>query len=215
MTHIKLVDENTDLSNLKRPVGWDLEVRGVPYDVYRVDGYNHTIGGRFGDNCYWACPEGETPTYENLIEFSGDAPTWGIAFDRVNYIKNKWDETSVEANGSCWITRNGKKFYRVPARFLDYGLAKAQYILVQLLEESPLSLALRNWEKEAVGRKIYYQGEPAIITRITNDLELMVVPDGIEKFSKPFHWSADMDWDEYQDGLMVELLSPSIYWFRD
>lgn len=214
MAKIKLIDENTDLSHLKKPIGWDLEVKGVPYDVYRVDGYNHTIGGKYGENCYWACPEGEKPTFENLIGFNGDAPTWGVIFERNNYTKHKWGETSVECNGSCWITRNGKLFYNIPARFMDYGLAKAQHILVQLLEECPLWLAERNWKENAIGRKIWYREQPAIITRISSDNELWIVPDGIEKFKAPVYWGND-DYEDYSDGLMVELLSPNIYWFRD
>lgn len=213
MSEIKLIDKNTDLSNLKKPVGWDLEIKGIPYDVYRVDGYAHTIGGKWGENCYWACPAGHTPTHDNLIEFNGDAPTWGIVFDRNNYIKSKQDETSVECNGSCWITRNGKKFYQIPARYMDYGLAKAQHLLVQLIEECPLYLSERNWEWQAIGRKIWYENQPAKIVGITQDNELWIEPDGIERFEAPASWE-EMDWSDYEDGLRVELLSPHISWFR-
>lgn len=214
MTDIKLIDENTDLSNLKRPIGWDLEIKGIPYDIYRVDGYNHTIGGKYGENCFWACATGEKPTHENLIEFNGDAPTWGVTFDRINYVKSKWDETSVEANGACWITRNGKNFYSIPARHMDYGLAKAQYMLVQLIEECPLWLSERNWKENAIGRKIWYENQPAIITRITSDNELWIEPDGIGKFKAPASWE-DMDFEDYEDGLRTDLLSPNIDWFRN
>lgn len=213
MAKIKLIDKDTDLSKLKKPIGWDLEIKGMPYDVYRVDGYNHTIGGKWGENCYWACPAGEVPTCENLIEFNGDAPTWGVTFDRINYIKSKWDETSVECNGECWITRNGKKFYRIPARYMDYGLAKAQHLLVQLLEECPLWLSERNWKENAIGRKIWYHEQPTIIQSVTSDNELWIIPDGIDCFKAPAYW--DGDYDDYEDGLITELLSPNIYWFRD
>lgn len=215
MAQIKLIDKDTDLSHLKRPVGWDLEIRGIPFDVYRVDGYIHTIGGKFGENCYWACPAGEKPSYKNLIEFNGDAPTWGITFDRNNSLKTKWGETEVLANGECWITRNGKKFYHVPARYLEYGLAKAQYVLTQLLEECPLWLAERNWKKNAIGRKVWYKNQPAKIIRILEDNELWIEPDGIDKFKRPVYWDAWMEWEDYADGLRVDLLSNDIYWFRD
>lgn len=215
MSEIKLINKDTDLSKLRKPVGWDLEVEGVPYDVYRVDGYIHTIGGKWGGNCYWACPAGHRPTYENLIEFSGDAPTWGVTFDRVNYIKSKWDETSIEANGSCWITRNGKRFYQIPARYMDYGLATAQHLIVRLSEDCPLHLNERTWREQAIGNKIWYEGQPAIITRITQDNDLWIEPDGIEKFKAPIHWGDEFDYEDYEDGLRVELLSPNIKWFRN
>ncbi|MDA2014178.1 hypothetical protein PDM95_00865 [Bacillus cereus] len=213
MAHIKLIDETTDLSQVSKPIGWDLEVNGVPYDVYRIDGYNHTLGGKFSENCYWACPAGERPTYKNLIEFNGDAPTWGVVFDRSNYIKTKWDETSVECNGSCWITRNGKKFYRVSARYMDYGLASAQHILVNLLE-GPLNLSERDWKEQTIGRKIWYENQPARITRINDENELWIEPDGIPCFKAPAHGGCD-DYSDYENGLRVDLLSPDIYWYRD
>lgn len=212
MTQNKLIDETTDLSDLKKPYGLDLEVNGVPYDIYIVEGYVHTIGGRWGENSLWACPAGEKPTHENLIEFNGEAPTWGITFDRVNYVKSKWNETSVETNGSCWITRNGKKFYNIMGRTSEYALAKAQYTLVQLLEELPVSICHRDWKDQNIGRKIWYNEQPAIIDSITSDNNLLIKPDGIDKFKAPASWEGD--YDDYADGLRVELLSPHIGWFR-
>ncbi|MED3549982.1 hypothetical protein [Cytobacillus praedii] len=214
MADIKLIDENTDLSKLRKPLGWDLEIKGVPYDIYRVEGYVHTIGGKYGENCYWACPMGEKPTYENLIEFGGEAPTWGVTFDKVNYIKSKWDETEVRSNGVCWITRNGKKFYQITGRDMDYALAKAQYYLVKLLEECPLYLSERNWKEQAIGRKIWYQNQPAIIKSVNDENELWIVPEG-KPFNAPPDWEEWMGWEDYASGLRVELLSPHIGWFRD
>lgn len=196
MADIKLINEQTDLSKLRNPLKWDLEINGVPYDIYRVEGYNHTIGGKYGENNLWACPSGEKPTYQNLIEFDGDAPTWGVTFDRVNYIKSKWDETEVRCNGVCWITRNGKKFYRISGRYMDYALAKAQYYLVKLQEELPLWISERGWEQQAEGMKIYYYGKPAVIKYVTSSNELML----------------DVE-DEGSE--CVDLLDPHIRWFRD
>jgi len=213
MAEIKLIDENTDLSNLRRPLGWDLEIGGNPYDVYNVEGYVHTIGGKWGENSYWACPAGEQPTHKNLIQFEADAPTWGVTFDRINHIKSKYDETSAECNGKCWITRNGKNFYPIPARYMDYGLASAQHILVKLLEDCPLYLNERTWKEQAVGKKIWYDNQPAIIADVTHNNNLYIKPDGIECFEPPAGWEGD--YDDYADGLMAELLSPSITWFRD
>lgn len=213
MAEIKLIKKDTNLSHLKKPVGWDLEVRGEPYDVYRIEGFNHTLGGKWGENCYWACPAGENPTYENLIQFGGSAPTWGVTFDEVNYTKTKWDETEIRNNGVCWITRNGKKFYSVMGRDMNYALSKAQYFIVKLLEECPLYLNDRNWKEQAVGRKVWYQNQPAIIERVTSKNELWIVPYNIKEFHSPSGWSKG-EWEDYKDGLIVELLSPHIDWFR-
>lgn len=214
MSEIKLIDENTDLSHLNKPIGWDLIINGVKFDVYRVDGYNHTIGGKWGENDYWACPMGEKPEYHNLIQFNGDAPTWGVTFERNNYIKYKWDEMSVECSGECWITRNGEKFYQISGRNMDYALAKAQYFLVKLLEECPLWLSSRNWKEEAIGMKIWYEGQPAVIKSINSRNELWIEPDGIDKFKAPPHWEDD-EFEDYEDGMYIDLLSENIYWFRN
>ena len=65
---------------------------------------------------------------------------------------------------------------------MDYGLAKAQYILVKLLEECPLWLSERNWKEKAIGRKIWYENQPAKIIRINEENELWIEPDGIPVF---------------------------------
>lgn len=215
MGKIKLIDKNTDLSRLK-PIGWDLVIGDIPYDVYHVDGYFHTIGGRHGNNCFWACPAAEAPTYINMVQFNGEAPAWGIAFTHGNYTSDK-HEVEIKANGSCWITRNGKNFIHIPAREMSYGLAKAQYMLVRILEECPLGLNERGWEEKAIGRKIWYDNQPAIIARITSNNELWIVPDNDEGvFKAPNHWQEEeeMDYSDYENGMVVEILSPNINWYR-
>lgn len=213
MADIKLIKKDTDLSKLKKPIGWDLVIHGTPYDVYSVDSYIHTIGGRWGENDYWACPEGEIPTYENLIQFSGKAPTWGVTFNEVNYTKTKWGETEIGNSGVCWITRNGENFYEVTGRDMSYALSKAQYFLVKLLEECPLYLSERNWKEQAKGMKIWYNGEPAIIDHVTSMNNLWVTPVN-GNFKTPEGWEDD-DFVEYKDGLVVDLLSEHITWYRD
>lgn len=214
MPKIKLIDENTDLSHLNKPLGLDLKVNCVPYDVYMVEGYNHTVGGKWGENCYWTCPSGELPSYQNLIQFNGDAPAWGITFERSNYKKSKWDQTSIECEGICWITRNGENFYCIYARNMEYGLAKAQYFLVKLLEECPVWLSERNWKENTIGKKIWYNNQPAIITKINSENELWIEPDGIEKFEAPPYWDKYL-YKDYEDGMYVDLLSEDVCWHRD
>ena len=212
MAEIKLIEKDTDLSILKSPIGWDFEVKGLQYDIYNIHGYNHTLGGRWGENSYWACPADEIPTYENLVAFNGEAPTWGIIFEPTNYFCSKW-EGEWRSGVKCFITRNGKQFYDIMARDMDYALAKAQYNLVQLLESCPLNLNMRNWKEEAIGWKLWYEQQPAIISRITSDNCLMLTPDGIDKFAKPVYWDTD-DYFEHENDMKVDLLDGNIYWFR-
>lgn len=213
MADINLIEKDSDISHAYK-TKWDLKVYNEDYDVYRIEGFNHTLGGRWGENCYWTCPAGETPSYENLIQFSGQAPTWGVFFEETNYTKHKWGEDSVERGATCWITRNGEKFYDVMGRDMAYALSKAQYFLVQLLEECPLNISERDWKEQAVGMKIWYDGEPAVIDHVTSMNNLWIIPIQDEGFKTPEGWE-DEDFEEYKDGLVADLLSPSIKWFRD
>lgn len=207
MNDLKEITEETDLSKIYL-TGLDLVIGDESYDVYKVHGYYHTLGGRIGDNDYWACPAGETPTYHNLIEFNGEAPTWGITFAPYNRI-----EDEIESRCDCWITRNGQNFYRIRSGDMSYGLAKAQYLLVNLFEECALDLSLRDWKERTVGRKIWYNDVPAIITEINHNNELHIVVDGDFEFPVPAHLSDEpIEGSRYD---LVDLLDPSIFWYRD
>lgn len=214
MGRINLIKLDTDLSKLGNPMGWDLEINGKPYDVYRIEGFIHTIGGGNGENCNWACPAGEKPTFQNLIEFDGEAPTWGIMFDQVNRIKTKWDETRIEKSGRCWITRNGANFYNIPTRDMDFGLATARHKLVMLME-SPINIGMRGWKEELRGRKIWWRDQPAIVQYVSQDNELYIVPDETSHFSSPPSFGPPGSYSRYEDGLFADLLSPNVGWFRD
>lgn len=194
MSEIKLIKKDTDLSGIYR-TKHDLVMYEKQYDVYKVEGYNHTIRGYEPINL-WACPSDEEPSYENLIQFNGNAPTWGVTFDQTNYMSDSWGETEVRGSGKCWITRNGEKFYNIGGRDMAYALSKAQYFLVRMWEESPLYFNERDWKEQAIGEKIWYDGEPAIIGGFSSENEMKIV-------------SEDGHFITYAD-----LLSKYVKWFR-
>lgn len=174
MANIKLIHQDTDISKLSlHPVNWDLEVNGRPYQVYDVYGkdycketaYIHTIGGRWGNNSYWACPLGQEPTVRNLIEFSGHPVQWGIECTEHNNISSKWDETEIRDGLRCNITRNGKLFYSVAAGRMDYGIAQAYALLLSEIHEGPINFNMRGYvENEILGRHVWYKQQPYTIT---------------------------------------------------
>lgn len=45
-------------------------------------------------------------------------------------------------------------------------------------------------ERKAIGRKIWYENQPAKIIRINEENELWIEPDGIPVFKAPAHWDA-------------------------
>ena len=115
MTEIKLITKE-DFPNLNyRKLDWDVVINQIPYQVIRVNGFVHTIGGHldWGDgNNLWAYPLNEEMTFDNLVEFNGEpGACWGIEYTPTNYIKCKWDEAEIRQGRKLIITRNGVPFY--------------------------------------------------------------------------------------------------------
>lgn len=249
ITIIKADDRRLDWNKIKfEKLDWDLEVRGLPYQIVRanyfVDGINpdqkiwvsgfplcHCIGGRYGHNNYYCYPlfkqsdEDEArnqywpddpgPTRDNIREFSGDAPHWGIVAEGSNYFR----KGEVRQGARVFITRNNKKFYEIQTGSVSYGLAKAQYILVQL-QEHPCNFNSRNWKQELEGRKVWYNDIPAITEHVMEDQGcIMVRPDpdvGIGFKPDPYmvdNGQPTLYYDE-KDEAKCEYLYHKINWFR-
>jgi hypothetical protein len=207
MRDIKLITKDTDLSNIYM-LDWDTYCNGIYYDVYNVDGYIHTIGGKWGENSFWACEKGEKPTFENLIEFGGEICSWGIKIEANNWIKTKYDETEMRSNYKVKILRNDKVFYSFGVNDMDYGLCKARKLLFEI-EEHGLSFGSRNYVKNIVGRKILWRYEPAIIESYSLDGNLIIIPDGKDRFENV----SDTYYDN-ENYVAEDLFASSIDWFR-
>jgi hypothetical protein len=220
MRQIKTLKKDTDFTNLKlRKVGWDTYCKGISYDVYSIEDFYHSIGGRWGENNYWACPHNEIPTYDNLVEFSGEPCCWGILLQSNNYLKTKYD-TEMRHNYRAIITRNDESFYTFGANNSDFALTKARQLLFTI-QEHPIEFNQRYYEKDIINRKIYWREQPAIIKSYCIDGNLRIVPDGIKVFKKcSYNDNVTEDMDMYDDtdddgGIAEDLFAPSIYWFRN
>lgn len=210
MADIRLIKPDTDLSKY-RPLPWDVVIHNRPYYVIDVPGYVHTIGGRFGENSYWAYPRDEKPTYENTIEFDcNHVVCWGIRYEPHNYMKTKWDECRASSATGCTITRNGEDFYDVWG-----GIAKAQ-TLIDEINEHPLGLNEIDFDKKMIGRKVWWRSEPGIIRRyIKGQACVMIEPDGIERFTIPAEFVGD-DVMYYEDrDVKADIFDNHIWWFRE
>lgn len=212
---IKLIDKDTDISSLKMSkYDWDLVIKQgdkiIPYQVVRIEGYIHSIGGKRGINDLWAYPRNEEPTYENLIEYSGDKPCcWGYRYTPYNYIRHKHDESEIFTSGGVMITRNGEDFY-----FCRGGIKEAEY-LIKDLDDHPLELDTIGFDMKMIGRKVWWRSEPAVITRyIKGQACVILKPDGIEKFTIPAEYRDD-DIDYYEEpDVKTDIFDKHINWFR-
>lgn len=210
MTNIKLITPDTDLSNC-RLLPWDVVIHNRPYYVIDVPGYVHTIGGRWGENSYWAYPRDEQPSYDNLIEFSCDhVVCWGIRYEPHNYTKCKWDECRASSSVSCIITRNGQDFCDVYG-----GLARAQ-CLIDEINDHPLGFNEIDFHKKMIGRKVWWRSEPGVITQWIGGQGCVIIePDGIEKFSTPAEFVGDDFMGNEDRDIKTSIFDKHIWWFRE
>ena len=129
----------------------------------------------------------------------------------------------MREGGRCNIFRNGQKFYEVGAREMEYGLAKARHLLMQL-QEHPINFWSRKWKKELIDRKIWYHSDPAIIKSIIEDQGCIMVEADTKYIPmfRPAPWQVDADdtvnplnfYDPGEDA-KLDYLDPNINWFRD
>lgn len=216
MSEYRLI-KREDIKGLRyTKMPWDVCIKNRPYQVIDVDGFVHTIGGHldFGNgNSFWTYPLDEEMNYDNLIEFDGcPGARWGLEYYPTNYIKTKWDKSEVRQGRHLIITRNEKPFYD---GFLTIHEALS-LVLDNKLSEHPLNLNNRDFDKNCVGRKIWYRSEPAIIERYVNGQACIIIkPDGMERFSVPKeHQDSDIPYYE-EDTLKVNIFSKYIWWFRE
>jgi len=226
---LRPVTEKTDFFNLKvDKIDWNFWMKGKPYEVVRVPGYPHRY-----DNCYYCYPQTEedVPYNQKLIPFDWD---WRHSLGNLKMeiyplpsYRIKWDEyrTSFNFIGKLYFD-TGILLSRTYGKNWGECFAGLQ-VSANKLESHPISFLHRNWREDVIGRKIWYNNSPAIITRINDFGEDSVLSFHIspekEKLDCPAHWDEKENgictkesWEEeYASGLVAEWDCPSINWFRD
>ena len=211
MTEIKLIQDDTDISKLKiYRLPWDVWVNKKPWYVVRIEGYVHSIGGRWGDNEYWMHPRDQEPSVENLVEFNGDGGAlWGLEMTPQHYIRYKWGEKECFTSHWITITRNDKPFYQT------HGIHHAMD-LIDRINEHPLNFNEIDFDKKMIGRKAWWRSEPAVITSWIDGQGCVILePDGIDRFTVPAEFAKE-DPDYYEDNrLKTSVFDEHIWWFRE
>jgi hypothetical protein len=197
-------------------------IAGERHCVVSVDDHYHSSGGGFGDNKYYAYPanvDGARTDFNEYCEFGGHVLCWGIKTEMINTHKTKWGSTRIDRRYETYITLNGEEFLLVSGS-MEYALPKAQQLIIEL-SEGIIDFTKVNWKTDLIGMKVYYRDQPAIITAVGSDLNLTMVPDGIDKFTMPawmMEESSDdggmdvSDWDGSE--AVVSYFSDNITWFR-
>lgn len=206
---IKLLNNNTDLSQIEmHELDWDVNIKGREWKCFRIPGYIHTIGGKWGENDYWVCPRDEIPTTTNLIEFNGIPVRYSIEINENNYIKSKWGESEARHSVSCHIKRNDKEFYCFACNDIAYAYAKAYQLIKSAIQEGVVNYSKYNFQvTEIIGRHIWWKRQPyTLCTYMDGQCCSMAVPGHIK-----------MPFDYYENGLhgvKLDLLEDKhIGWF--
>ena len=214
MAEIRLITKE-DIPGLKfTKLNWDVVVRDIPYQVIRVPGFAHCIGGHLdwgNGNEHWAYPLDEEMTIENLREFYGEpGARWGLEYQPTHYLKTKWNEPEIRRGRKLIITRNGEPFYD---GIMTFHQAVA-YVKDGLLDEHPLSLNERDFDKKCIGRKVWWRSEPAVITRYVKGQACVILkPDGIKNFTVPAEFAKEPYY--YEEDVKVNIFDKNIWWFRE
>lgn len=160
---------------------WMVKLDKNYYPVYDIPGRHH-YGRENGDVDTWWIKRGETlwpysDRFTNRICFEYN-------FREYNSTKMKWDELRISKGVSCTITANDKPFYQFNTRDIEFAFAKAQYLVVHMMEHPYNFLEP---EKEN-GRKIYWYGLPATVRPTSHPGEIAIIPDYTVGINKPEWW---------------------------
>lgn len=213
---IKTPDEHTNLNDVY-PYNWDFMLYDKPYNVVSISEYYHSPSNNL--YCY---PSKEKISHQNLIPFNKDwqAVNWSFEFNQLKSTKVKWDSIRTNCSWEGIIYRNGKPFHTVLGRDRSYVMAKVETDLA-LIESHAISFHFRNWSKEAINRKIWYDSTPCIIKRVEGTSFYIEAETGV--IEAPPTWKrhksgmvSEAHWnEEYADGLNVSFDDPRVDWFRD
>ena len=218
MVSINLIEKKDIDTLVYKKMPWDVTIGKKPYQVIRVEGHAHTIGGKldWGDgkgNCFWAYPYDEEMSFDNLVEFDGvPGARWGIEYYPTNYIKCKYDESEIRRGRHLVITRNEEPFYE---GFMTFHEALS-YILDNRLDDHPMDLNNRDFDKNVIGRKVWWRSEPGVITHYCKGQAAVIIePDGIKKFTRPREYSDSIVPIEEDADVKVDIFDKHIWWFRE
>lgn len=170
------------------------------FPVYSIDNRYHWNG---------------TSTWWVKVRDEGDLEPWTDHAHRIcfeynireyNRSKVKWDEYRISKGVHVTITANGKPFYEFGSSDTNYAFAKAQQLVVQLMEH-PYNFLEPESEN---GRKIYFYGMPATIRASSHPGEIGIIPDYSVGINRSQWWKmykqrkspatpqVDDDWDDIE-----------------
>jgi hypothetical protein len=164
----------TPTDEMAKRVAYHILIDNKHYAVYDIKEAYHSLGSANGseyENHYFIYYQNEwVPYYSKAVH----RICWDIRYKQNNTTKYKWDEWQLRTSGYCEMYANGKLIYGFFARTVEYGLSKAQYLTVALLEFPGYNFLNPEEEK---GKKVWWHGLPATIQPKHNPWEISIHPD--------------------------------------
>lgn len=160
------------------------------------------------DNRHYVEMDGEA------VGFDGHRILIGVEITASNYLKGShYSGSEVRKGGSGKITADGEVVFEFFTRDTRGALLRAHHLIGELSEHSSGWLS-KEARDRLVGRKVYYRGVPAVITRLIVDQGCVILEteDG-KPFPPPVYRDAE-DEDERESSIKDEVLSPHIWWHR-
>jgi hypothetical protein len=149
------------------------------------------------------------------IGFDGHRVLIDVHLESSNYVKEShYSGDEVRKGGSGKILADGVVVWEFFFRDPQWALRHADHLIGKLSEHSSAWLSKTERER-LVGRKIFYDRTPAVISRLIEDQGCIIIkPDGPDRFPKPIYATTDSDDYEDASSLKIEVLDQKIWWFR-
>lgn len=151
-----------------------------------------------------------------IHEFNGHRILIDVELRSNNYLKESaLSGDEIRKGGSGAIFADGIQVYEFFFRDTQWALLKAHSLIGKLSEHSSNWLVKRERD-QLVGRRIFYDRTPAIITSLIEDQGCIIVkPDGVPEFLPPVYAADDGEWSgEDRKSIKDDVLSHNIWWWR-
>jgi len=164
---------------------------------------------RNDNNCYAKFKDG------GVVGFDGHRILIDVSIKSSNYLKDSYySGDEIRKGGSCVISADGVAVFEFFFRDPQWALLHAHAIIGQLSEHSSHWLVASE-RGRLVGRKVWYERDPAVIVRLIEDQGCVILePDGVAAFATPVWREPGDDWDEYRTSIKAEVTDPKIWWHR-
>lgn len=151
-----------------------------------------------------------------IHEFDGHRILIDVTLKSNNYLKEShYSGDEIRRGGDGLIFADGVQVYEFFFRDVQWALLKAHHLIGQLSEHSSNWLVKREREK-LVGRHIYYDRTPAIITSLVEAQGCIIIkPDGVDEFPPPVYARGGEDDPEDRKSIVDTVLTDKIWWFRE